>query len=566
MSGHKRNHECIESDEGSDVIDLSGIAEASQLSTLDKNNKQPRNSSTAVSPAAPRNVICIDDDSASDRGAQENRGQNMSSDINIISEESDEDDNEIVPPLSVESFQYAGSAKTKITGIRYYHGTVNLNEHAYVRREPNNQYDVNAIQILNMNKQQVGHLTREVAAGLSSWLDNSIIKVEGSVAGKRGVYTIPLRLDVFAATSVMGSIKTALARAGIQLVNDRSKAKMLRDGTQPMMDTPFVEGTTSVVTSRQATAFLDELTVNERDLELMPHAKQPMRLETSLLPYQLQGLHWLLGKEDPRAPLGLGTVQLWRQHEGHGWFNIASHFSCTSVPTFGRGGLLADDMGLGKTVQMLALIVATKECAPSVYHDLGHGPTLVVCPRGLVSNWLGQAAEHVSTVLPLKCSQYHGSIKPSKHEIAGLDLVVTTYGTVAAEHSRSSTSGSLFKVNWKRIILDESHKVRNPKAQTTAAVNALNGKARWCLTVSFILVSELIIGHPSSQYLQRSGICGAVCWLDWWSRITGGLQFEDNSQTAKSRTSCSERGDQAYDDDDAGPLPAQAKRHDFQWP
>ncbi|MFP3374459.1 SNF2-related protein, partial [Pseudomonas sp. SIMBA_068] len=44
------------------------------------------------------------------------------------------------------------------------------------------------------------------------------------------------------------------------------------------------------------------------------------------------------------------------------------------------GGILADDMGLGKTLQVIAFLTST-------YNRPQAGPTLIVCPTSLVSNW-----------------------------------------------------------------------------------------------------------------------------------------------------------------------------------
>jgi len=37
-------------------------------------------------------------------------------------------------------------------------------------------------------------------------------------------------------------------------------------------------------------------------------------------------------------------------------------------------------------------------------------------------------------------------------------------------------------MNWKRVILDEAHLIKNPKTAVAKASFALNAEARWCLT------------------------------------------------------------------------------------
>lgn len=37
-------------------------------------------------------------------------------------------------------------------------------------------------------------------------------------------------------------------------------------------------------------------------------------------------------------------------------------------------------------------------------------------------------------------------------------------------------------MNWRRIILDEGHSIRNPHTKAALAATALMGKSRWVLT------------------------------------------------------------------------------------
>ena len=49
------------------------------------------------------------------------------------------------------------------------------------------------------------------------------------------------------------------------------------------------------------------------------------------------------------------------------------------------GGILADDMGLGKTLEMIALILREPQS----------GSTLIVAPKGVLSNWEKQTRCHI---------------------------------------------------------------------------------------------------------------------------------------------------------------------------
>lgn len=59
---------------------------------------------------------------------------------------------------------------TKIVGVQYYRGFATLGEHVAVKREPQNPYDSNAIRVLNVMGQQIGHIPRTVAAKLAKYM------------------------------------------------------------------------------------------------------------------------------------------------------------------------------------------------------------------------------------------------------------------------------------------------------------------------------------------------------------------------------------------------------------
>ena len=46
---------------------------------------------------------------------------------------------------------------------------------------------------------------------------------------------------------------------------------------------------------------------------------------------------------------------------------------------------------------------------------------------------------------------------------------------------RKLRSSGLYSMEWRRVILDEGHTVRNPASKGAAAVMALMAKSRWVL-------------------------------------------------------------------------------------
>lgn len=119
----------------------------------------------------------------------------------------------------------------------------------------------------------------------------------------------------------------------------------------------------------------------------MPMADAPAGIHTTMLPYQLQALQWLLNQERPQLPSQRGqSVQLWTKSV-QGFTNLATN-TTQANPQLASGGILADDMGLGKTLEMISLLVVDAE-------KYGKGTTLIVAPLSVMSNWTGQIATHV---------------------------------------------------------------------------------------------------------------------------------------------------------------------------
>jgi SWI/SNF-related matrix-associated actin-dependent regulator of chromatin subfamily A3 len=146
--------------------------------------------------------------------------------------------------------------------------------------------------------------------------------------------------------------------------------------------------------------------VKESDLEGMPMAVKPEAIKTEMLPYQLQALQWLIDHENPKIK-ALGpenSVQLWSQESGGKklYTKLATNHSTQACPKLASGGILADDMGLGKTLEMIALMVADTK-------DAGRGPTLIVAPFSVMSNWSGQISHHIHKKHALQVYAYHGA-------------------------------------------------------------------------------------------------------------------------------------------------------------
>lgn len=160
----------------------------------------------------------------------------------------------------------------------------------------------------------------------------------------------------------------------------------------------------------------------------------------------------------------------------------------------GRGCILGDDMGLGKTVQVISFLAAvlhkkgTREdiennmpefLLRSMKKELPSSMTkkmfLIVAPLSVLYNW----KDELDTWGYFRVTVLHGNrkdnelmrIKQRKCEIA-----LTTYETLRL------CLDELNSLEWSAIIVDEAHRIKNPKARVTEVMKALKCNVRIGLT------------------------------------------------------------------------------------
>lgn len=242
----------------------------------------------------------------------------------------------------------------------------------------------------------------------------------------------------------------------------------------------------------------------EADLEKMPMAPFPTGLSTQLLPYQRQGLAWMINRESPSlpAPGSDAIVQLWKR-DGAKFTNIATNYSQAAEPPLASGGILADDMGLGKTIQIIALIMANS--TPRTPES--SKTTLILAPVGVMSNWRNQIQDHTHNESAPRVLIYHGSGKKEKANLADYDVVISSYGALAMEFKKDAKeppANGIFSVHWRRVVLDEGHTIRNPLSKGALAASALRADSRWTLTGTPI-INSLKDLYSQVRFLHMSG-------------------------------------------------------------
>ena len=158
------------------------------------------------------------------------------------------------------------------------------------------------------------------------------------------------------------------------------------------------------------------------------------RLGIDYLPHQVEGIRWMLSREEETAP-------------------------------FCRGGILADDMGLGKTFQTIGLLKNAGEALK----------TLIVCPPALLAGWteeLCACGYAVSTLLQSSSWVSSGE---------GVPVFLTTYNKVTMYTEKLASQG------FQRLVLDEGHVIRNGHATSRfrSCMRVAAGAAcRWILSAT----------------------------------------------------------------------------------
>ncbi|CAN8255778.1 unnamed protein product [Cochlearia groenlandica] len=148
--------------------------------------------------------------------------------------------------------------------------------------------------------------------------------------------------------------------------------------------------------------------------------------------------------------------------------------------------------------------------------------TLIVCPASVVKQWARELDEKVSDKSKLSVLVYHGGNRTKDPiELAKYDVVVTTYAIVNSEvpkqplvdeedendeknkkrkavagvskkskkrgkksddSSFEPDCGTLARVGWLRVVLDEAQTIKNHRTQVARACCTLRAKKRWCLS------------------------------------------------------------------------------------
>jgi len=145
----------------------------------------------------------------------------------------------------------------------------------------------------------------------------------------------------------------------------------------------------------------------------------------------------------------------------------------------GLNGILADEMGLGKTLETISFLAYLREGRGV------RGPHIVIVPKSVVGNWIREFKKWCPSIRAIRMGgtkderiQFQKEHLPvdkvtGKHN---WDVLVTSYEGMLKECSK------LGKINWKYLIIDEAHRIKNENSSLSKAVRKINTGHRLLIT------------------------------------------------------------------------------------
>lgn len=272
----------------------------------------------------------------------------------------------------------------------------------------------------------------------------------------------------------------------------KAAAKKPRKKKEPKVKVPYFTRTTNKLYEHHPELKDVFPYLQSVDKIKVERAPQPDGMTIRLLPFQLEGLNWLMKQEDGE---------------------------------FG-GGVLADEMGMGKTIQTIALFMT----------DLTKRPNLVVGPTVALMQWKNEIEAHTDEG-KFKVLLFHGANRSSDmKELSKYDIILTSYSVLESVYRKErygfkrkdgvvKQKSPLHAIKFYRVILDEAHNIKDRTSGTAKAANDLQCEKRWCLTGTplqnrigemYSLIRFLKL-DPFHKYFCTKCECSSTEWKfsDW---------------------------------------------------
>lgn len=139
----------------------------------------------------------------------------------------------------------------------------------------------------------------------------------------------------------------------------------------------------------------------------------------------------------------------------------------------GISGILADEMGLGKTLQTISLLGFLKHFRNKP------GPHMVIVPKSTISNWrmeFERWCPSIRAVCLIGSKDQRADIIRDTMMPGDWDVCITSFEVVIIEKS------TFKKFNWKFVVIDEAHRIKNEKSRLSTIVRQFRSTNRLLLT------------------------------------------------------------------------------------
>ena len=147
---------------------------------------------------------------------------------------------------------------------------------------------------------------------------------------------------------------------------------------------------------------------------------------------------------------------------------------------------------------------------------------------------LAQWRDEIHRFSDLSVFLYYSTDRGSVATLKAHDVVITSYGTLAAEAKKFQASASpraspLYAMRWFRVVLDEAHIIRNRLTEQSKSCFLLQAERRWTLTGTPIQ-NRLDDVFPLLHFLREEP------WSDlgWWRRVIA-RPFQEQDARALQR-------------------------------
>lgn len=143
------------------------------------------------------------------------------------------------------------------------------------------------------------------------------------------------------------------------------------------------------------------------------------------------------------------------------------------------GSFMRDDCGLGKTIQTLKMLVEKTEKPTGTQN-------LIIVPSNLVENWLREIKNYTTINPDVNVTVYTGANRKKLDYTR--PFIISSYALLAREYLESGNGTnrqfkgfsqmSVFSREFKRVIFDESHHIKNKDSKST--------KGAMCIKTRFV--------------------------------------------------------------------------------